>query len=221
MSPVAAASVASGTDVGAGRTEGRRRGRGAAALEMALLVPVLTVMLFGIVDVGDLLVRQGAAASSVRIAAVESFDRAGERSHDLDVASTLVTEMRNRGLPDVKRIVIYDATTADQPPASCLSGAALVAGGVAGVCVVFGPTDLASIAAGSAAARFDDPDCFGDADAQWCATTRLPANPLDGWRVGIWVEAGHQSPTGVLPNLRNYDIEENAVVHLWERTASL
>jgi hypothetical protein len=188
---------------------------------MALLVPVLTVMLFGIVDVGDLLVREGSAASSVRIAAVESFDRAGERSHDLDVAATLVTEMRNRGLPDVTRIVIYDASSADRPPASCLGGAALVNGGVSGLCVVLGPTDLASIAAGSAAARFDDPDCVGDADAQWCPTTRPPVNALDGWRVGIWVEARHQSPTGVLPNLRNYDIEENAVVHVWERTASL
>lgn len=199
----------------------RRLGRGAAAVEMALLVPVLTVMLFGIVDVGDLLVRQGAAASSVRIAAVESFDRAGERSHDLDVATTLVTEMRNRGLPDVERIVIYDATSADRPPASCLTAGALANGGVSGLCVVLGPTDLASIAAGSAAARFDDPDCVGDADARWCPTTRPPGNPLDGWLVGIWVEASHRSPTGVLPNLRNYDIEDNAVVHLWERTASL
>ncbi len=185
---------------------------GAVVVEFAFLFLLVLLLLCGIIDVGDLLARRGGATTAIRSAAVRAFDESGNRSHDQKLLETLTIQLDNVGLPNLRRVIVYDASTRTSPPPACMNAPA-GSGGVAGTCAVYEQPLLAQVKGGLADASFAGDDCaVGAADQRWCPVDRVqPA----GWRVGIWIEVGYRAPTGFLPNLRNYTLTENVVVKMF------
>lgn len=191
--------------------EGRGDG-GAVVVEFALVLVAILLLMCGVIDVGDLLARRGGASTAVRNAAIRAFDEAGDRQHDHRLLETLTIQLQNVGLPNARRVIVYDATGRTTPPAACTSAAA-GSTGVAGICTIYEQPLLDQIRRRTADASFSGVTCaVGAADARWCPTSRVsPA----GWRIGIWIEVPYRAPTGFLPYLRNYTITENVVVKMF------
>ncbi len=184
-------------------------------VEFVLLTPLLVTLTFATLDVGDAWSRSGASVDALQAAAVTGFDVGDVRDHDLRVMQTLLTEMDNRGVQNVQRVVFFDATSTNTPPAGCLTAAATAAAGSSvHQCVVYDKPFLDQVRAGTTAGAFLEGNCALSRDRRWCVETRTQP---DGWMLGIWVEARETSLTGVIPTFRNFTIARSVVVKEWER----
>ena len=122
----------------------RRRSNdaGAAAVEAAILLPVIALLFFGAVEYGfawsSASKVESAGASAARVAA-----QAGDENlADWEVLQA-VRGALGADTSSVDRVVVYDSTAPDGTvPAACMTAAAYASGGVAGVCSVYGSDDL-------------------------------------------------------------------------------
>lgn len=201
----------------------RRDQRGVASVELAMLMPILAILVFGAIDAGEAWSRSTSASGALRSAGVRAFDAGDHRQHDQRTLRALLAELNNRDIENVTKVVIYDAEGLSAPPASCLGDAALTNGGVLGLCNVYDTTDIARVLAGTDDAFFDDPNCGGgDMDRQWCPTTRAAAkNSVDiagEWWVGIYFESTQDALVGVMPFFRTFELNDGVILKEWERT---
>lgn len=152
--------------------------RGAAVLEMALVVPIVLAFVFGIVDVAYLVFAHEtvdhAGADSARVASVAG------RAPDADWQVLQRVKLRTVGLrrASLERVVIYRATSvSDSAPASCT-------GGTAGpTCSVYGPADIDRAASALVCG--------------WCPADRAP-----GDYIGVWISYRQESLTGIFGSRR-------------------
>ncbi len=191
-----------------------RRQRGAAVVEFALLLPLLVLLSMGVIDVGDAWFRSATATSATRAGAITAFDIGNDRSHDLRVLQTLVTEFDNRSIENITQIILFDATGTTTVPSACLTAAARVDQGVTGLCVVYDQAFLNQIRSAAGAGAFIDGDCPNSRDHRWCTEIRTNAG---GWWVGIYVEANQNVLTGVVPMFQDFTISETVIVKEWPR----
>ena len=139
------------------------RQRGAAAVEMAICLPLLATIFTGIADYGMAFnaSRQiGTAASAgARQGAAAGIDRLA----DYAVLRTLQGALANQG--DVQKIVVYKSSGTGKAPTACLTNS------ISGVCNTYSGSVLTTLNV----SNFNHTNCVGDLDASWCPTTRNTA----------------------------------------------
>ena len=177
----------------------RQRTDGAAAVEFAILLPIILGLTLGIIDGGIMFFKWMSIGQSTREGVRSVVDQPGDDFADysgLKAASMVFAAIPDS---DLDRLVIYKATPDydgdgnplnNPPPAACLSGSV----GVAGVCNVYMASDLrASRAAYLAGTKF----------SYWPGLDRdLWADATDTDYVGVYVAARVTPPTGVLGGTR-------------------
>ena len=190
-----------------------RSERGVAAVELAILLPLLLLITIGAIDVGDAFTRKANASAALRTASVRAFDAGQDRDHDRLMLRSLVAELNNRNIEGLDKVVVWNAALHREVPSTCLTTGAAASGGSSGLCVVYDRSDLTAIETGADADRFDDPDCTLDADKMWCPPDRVQP---DGWWVGLYFESSEPTLTGSLPFFDRIELSESIVFVEWE-----
>lgn len=176
----------------------RKDSRGGAAVEFAIILPVLVMLTLGIIDGSIMFFKWMTIGQSARDGVRAVVDQPGDDYADysgIKAASLVFAAIPSA---DLDRVVIYKATTDydgdgnplnNPPPAACLSGT-----GVAGVCNVYNATDLQGTRANYAA---------GNKYTNWPGASRdLWADATDTDYIGVYVAARVTPPTGVLGGTR-------------------
>lgn len=170
--------------------------RGAALVELTLIIPVLTLLALGTGELGlawrSSSTLTAAARAGARVAA--SQGKAVAADHQTLLAT--MSALGHIAPTDVQFIVIYKASAADGAvPASCLTGS------VTGSCNRYSSTDVLNVYNNptTSLTGFDTTNCNAQLDRYWCPSTRNNIQnalvPLD--RVGVYVQANHRSATGL------------------------
>ena len=116
--------------------------RGAAAVELALLLPLLALLLFGAIEYGFSWRSAGRVESAVGSAARVGAQTAEDVRSDWAMLQAVRGSLGNDAA-NVERVVIYNATSLDGLPAeACLTDTARSEGGVVGICNVYDADDL-------------------------------------------------------------------------------
>jgi len=172
--------------------------RGAILAESALITPLFIFIIFGIIEFGgafrDYLTLSNAASQGTRTAAIQN----NSASADWNTLQAIENASRAFPLSQIRRVVIFKASgPTDSVSAACKTGVT----GVANVCNVFLPADLAQTSAPNTwlcpgtASQSSNPIAF------WCSTSRkvnLSDNSNNGPDyVGIYIEMTHPWITGL------------------------
>lgn len=195
----------------------RRNDSGAAAVEAAILLPVLALLFFGAVEYGfawrSASKVESAGAASARVAA-----QAGDETlADWEILQA-VRGALGADIASVDRLVIYDSTAPDGAvPAACLTAPAYAVGGVAGVCSIYGSDDLESLslAAFTAGASHNGGagnPCGGGLTDGWCPDDRVD-DGISPTMIGVHLAYTHTRVTQFLPGVAE-DITAHAVARL-------
>ncbi|MEM7286506.1 MAG: TadE family protein [Actinomycetota bacterium] len=198
-------------------TRTRSSESGAAAVEMAILLPVIALLFFGAVEYGfawsSASKVESASASAARVAAQAGDDDLADWEVLQAVRGSLGSDISS-----VDSVVVYDSTAPDGTvPAGCMTAAAYTSGGVAGVCSVYGSDDLASlslatfISGGSHGGGAGNP-CGGALADGWCPDDRVDSG-VAPTMIGVHISYTHSRVTQYLPGL-NEDIATHAVARL-------
>lgn len=194
-----------------GRGRGTAAGdRGAALVELAFMLPLLALFVFGTVEVGLGWVSDNkvevAVAQAARIGAA-SGSRA-EADRDLLVALRAALPADQLALLD--RVVVYRADDPGAgPPPGCIKPVGSPSDvGVAG-CNSYSGATVRLVTAGSMTGFGGT---YGAKDAWWAPATRKDslADPPD--HLGVWVRTRHQSITGF--SFARITIEASSVFRL-------
>ena len=173
----------------------RTRTDAAAAVEFAIILPVLIMLTLGIIDGSIMFFKWTTIGQSSRDGVRAVAEQPGDDYSDYSglKAAGLVFAAVPEG--DIERLVIYKATTDydgdnnplnNKPPAVCLTGTS----GVANVCNVYSGSDLKANRAAYAA---------GTKHLYWPGINRdLWADSNDTDYIGVYVAARVRPPTGVL-----------------------
>lgn len=184
----------------------RVRERGASALEFAIILPTLIIMIFGIIETGflvkDLVAVRNAAEEGVRAGAVG----ANSATSDFKILAAVEAHL-GASEKEIVRIVVYKASGPGAPPsASCKAGVP----GLTEKCNVYTKADfdLASNQFG----------CLGASpDKNYCPTTRDVTLENPDW-LGVYIKAHHPGISGLFSG--TLDLERIAVFPL-ERGGSI
>lgn len=170
-----------------------RNERGAAAVEFALILPIVAALTFGLIDGSLTFFRWTAISQASRAGARTVSEMGTNQLADYKTLQAVDELLRNVNPQDIDRVVIYnaddgrDTTPMDNPPpAACLTSAA----GVADTCNVYTAADLGRTQEEYAAAgRF----------GTWNPLTRDDEDDADGVDyVGVYVRATVKTPTKML-----------------------
>lgn len=162
------------------------RSRGAAAIEFALVAPLVVFLFFAVIEAGfGFYAMQSSTIAVSDAARVGSIARA-DADADQQILATLADRLGSTRGTDVARVVVYEATSpTGEPPAACKAGSAMAGCNVYTGSVLKNP--------GSAA-------CTG-----WCPDERQTGDLL-----GVWIEADYDGMSGVTP--MTFSIVDSAVV---------
>ena len=195
----------------------RSNDSGVAAVETALLLPVIALLFFGAVEYGfawsSASKVESASASAARVAA-----QAGDEAlADWEVLQA-VRGALGADTSSVERVVVYRSTAPDGTvPAGCLTAGAYASGGVAGLCSVYGSDDLGSLSlatftsGGSHGGGAGNP-CGGALADGWCPDDRVDSGGVPTM-IGVHISYTHSRVTQYLPGLSE-DITTHAVARL-------
>lgn len=165
---------------------GRGRERGAVLVEAAIVTPLITLLVFGLIEFGfawkDKLTLASAARAGARAGTVAGLE---ERA-DFEILKAIEGSIASND--DVDRIVVYDASG----PGSTVPGACKTAGaGISGQCNVYTGADLSM-----------SWDAFAASGKQghWPASSRQTDSQAPGGLgyVGVWVSSSYESLVGVV-----------------------
>ncbi|MEL7209144.1 MAG: TadE/TadG family type IV pilus assembly protein [Actinomycetota bacterium] len=186
----------------------RKRERGAALTEFALVAPVLVLVAVGIAEFGlawrDSMTVSTALRSGARVAANEGSDRLADHQALLALDAGLAE------LPgtSIERVVVFNAGTDAEPAQACKDGTPSAATGRQ--CNVYDAGDLdrpAADFAGTTTCAVTAPDRY------WCPLDRDDdqSGTLD--TLGVWVRIRHDWITGLFPG-GGLTMEDTTVMRL-------
>ena len=104
---------------------GRRRGdRGAVAVEAAIILPLLFMLIFGMLEIGSALKSYSGAANSVRAAGRMASVAANNADADRAILERMAQEATGIGSGEIEYVVVWHASsTGELPPPACLPAA--------------------------------------------------------------------------------------------------
>jgi Flp pilus assembly protein TadG len=177
-------------------TAGRRRERGAALTEFAIIVPVIAMLLCGLVEFGFAWQDKMTAESAVRAGARTGSSLGSERLADYSIIQGVKSALNDIGLGNVQYVVVYKSSTADGAvPAAC-SGSTPTS--QSGLCNVYTGAQLSSL---TQASFTGTTSCGGTApDRYWCPTDREDVQSAGTDFIGVWVKASHPTVTKFFGN---------------------
>lgn len=193
-------------------TRTRKRERGAAFVELAIVAPLFIALSLGVFEI---VVAWGHSQTVVEAArgAARTATQTGQAEQADQVALRSIKATFDDDWVDVQRVVVYEATSADgSPPAGCVaSGVTTSPGGIN--CNVYISADLGDVL--NDTRFYNGPDCGSGQSSNWCPTQR--DNELDGaqW-VGVWVEFEQPWLTGMF-SVGTYTIVESTVMRMEPR----
>jgi Flp pilus assembly protein TadG len=179
-----------------GSARGRRRERGAALTEFAIILPVIAILLCGLVEFGFAWQDKMTTESAVRAGARTGSSLGSERLADYSIIEGVKSALNDIGLSNVQYVVVYKASTSDgKVPAAC-SGSAPTS--QSGVCNVYTGAQLSTLTqasfSGTTSCGATAPDRF------WCPTSREDVQSAGTDFIGVWVKASHPTVTKFFGN---------------------
>ncbi len=195
----------------------RRTDRGTAAVETALLLPLIALLFFGTVEYGFAWSAASRVESASAAAARVAAQAGDEPLADWEVLQA-VRGALGGNVSSVGRLVVYDSTSPDgSVPSVCLTSSAYAAGGVAGVCSVYGPDDLGSLSqatftSGGAHNGGAGNACGGALTDGWCPDDRVDGATAPTM-IGVHIDYAHARVTQYLPGVSEA-ISTHAVARL-------
>lgn len=196
----------------AGRASGCR---GAALVELAMVLPLLALLAFGALEMGlawrDRLTVQTATRAGVRVGSAEGRLATADQGVLLAVGAAL----HDLGLGDVDWVVVYKSDTSDgSVPSACTTP---VPQSVSGSCNAYTGAQLQEVVEGTAPSSWFG--CGGSSlDGYWCPASRQSVQALGPDFLGVWIRAGHPMLTGLFES--ELTVEDDAVMRLEPQEAS-
>ncbi len=166
------------------------RERGAALVEMALVLPFLVLMAFGMVEAGmgwrNAITVTSAARQGARVSSHLGVNPQADREGLLAVEAVMGSDM-----DQVELVIFYEATANGDMPAGCLATS------ISGKCNRYTPAMIGDL--GNDASW----GCSGH-DSAWCGDADLVASGrVDNVRtadhLGVYIQFQHEYFTGILP----------------------
>lgn len=180
----------------------RRRQRGAALVETAIVLPVLALLCMGLVELGmawqDSITLHQATRTGARAGAGLTLDERADRQILLSAVSGLDPDE----LAQIDYVVVYDATADTEVPPVCrnMSNPGLR-------CNRYGQAELGRLGVES------DWGCgAGALDGAWCPGRR-DSVAVDPTYLGVYIHAHRPWATGIMPG-DGQDIEATTVMSL-------
>lgn len=169
------------------------RERGAAMVELAVVVPLLAVLLFGGIEFGHAWDSKLKVETAARAGARVGSSLGSERLADYNLLQSVRSALNDIGLENVDYVTVYKSSAVNgDVPASC-SGDAPIS--VTGVCNVYTGEQLENLAevdfGGTTSCAVNAPD------AAWCPTSRQDIQHLGADYLGVWIKADAQTITNL------------------------
>jgi Flp pilus assembly protein TadG len=182
--------------------------RGAALVELAVMLVLLIVIAFGIIEFGSGWNRKLQIETASRAGARVGSSLGNTRLADYGVLQAVRSALSAVGLANVDYVVVYKSTTADgSRPAGC-NGASPTSQN--GSCNVYTGSYLQTMAqsdfTGTTTCAGTSPDRF------WCPTTRQNVQSIGADYLGVWVRARYVTITGVFES--PFSLSSGAVMRL-------
>jgi Flp pilus assembly protein TadG len=177
--------------------------RGAAIVEFALMLPVLTALVLGIFEYGMAWHDTAAVERAVQNAGRVGASQGDSRHADYEALRAVESSLQSAERLEVVKVVIFRSTDANGVvPTACrdynVSGLTVGSFGInsGGVqCNVYTNTQVQS----SGQSGFPLATCTGAWDQQWCPLNRDNTRPSSDF-LGVYLEVRYESMTGLLPN---------------------
>jgi len=178
--------------------------RGAVIVELAVALPLLLVLISGILDLGMAFHSSRNVTEAARSAARAGSAAGDHRLADYSILRSIQGNYIASG-DDVVAISVFKTPAGSNGavPAGCEAGSS----GVANVCNVYTGDVLDNLDPANFAAE----NCAGEADANWCPTTRLAAFE-NGDYLGVRVWVDHDALLGFF--LTDQEFTKQAVFQL-------
>jgi Flp pilus assembly protein TadG len=167
--------------------------RGAALLELALVVPFIALLVFGSVEIGRDWVAKNGTASAVAAAARTGATAGSRLEADRDVLVALQAALPAAQLAAADRVVTYDATVSGTVPSACVlplnSSSQLGSAG----CNSYNGTTLRGVTVNS---MVGFGGTAGNADSYWPPASRHDTLAGPPSYLGVWVRTRNTGITG-------------------------
>ena len=168
-----------------GRDRTRDRQRGAAAVELVVVLPLLILIAMGIIEFGSAWANKLKVETAARGGARVGSGLGASRTADYDLLQAVKSVLTDVGLSNVQYVVVFKSTDAGGAIPSGCSGSAPTS--QTGKCNVYTGTQITNLAASQFGGTTS---CAVNAlDRWWCPTTRQSVQHLGPDYLGVWVKA--------------------------------
>lgn len=180
-----------------------RGDHGAVIIEAALILPLLSLFMLGILEFGTAFRDKTTLASGVRAAARQLTNLRNNPNADLLALQSLQGVLSSSSRLTVSKVVVFKAASDGSPTsADCLTKSPTVAGnGTNGACNIYGPTQMSGLTSTYFGSTYSGSfPCNPNTkyDRFWCAPGRS-GSQASLEKVGIRAEYTRASYTKLLP----------------------
>ena len=182
--------------------------RGAALVELVVVLPLLIVIVFGAIEFGAAWSNKLKVETAARAGARVGSNLGNDRLADWSLLQSVRSAVQDIGTSNVSYVVVYKASaTNGAVPASCKTSPPT---SQSGLCNVYTGADLTSLTQGSfggtSSCSITSPDRF------WCPLTRQDVQHLNPDYLGVWIVATSPTVTKLFGSPLN--VQSSAVMRL-------
>lgn len=168
--------------------------RGAALVELAVILPLIIMIAFGVVEFGSAWNRKLQMETAARAGARVGSSLGNTRLADYGLLQAVKSALNDIGLSNVDYVVVFKSTATNgaRPAGNCASS---TPSSVTSQCNVYTGAQLQSLTqtdfAGTTSCSGTAPDRF------WCPLNRQNVQSLGADYLGVWIKARYVTITGV------------------------
>jgi Flp pilus assembly protein TadG len=168
--------------------------RGAALVELAVVLPLLLLIAFGVVEYGSAWNRKLQMETAARAGARVGSSLGNTRLADYGLLQGVKSAINDIGLSNVDYVVVFKSTATDgaRPSGTCASSTPT---SVSGSCNVYTGAQLQSLTqadfTGTVSCGTTAPDRY------WCPLSRQNVQSIGADYIGVWIKARYVTITGL------------------------
>jgi Flp pilus assembly protein TadG len=168
--------------------------RGAALVELAVVLPLLLLIAFGVVEYGSAWNRKLQMETAARAGARVGSSLGNTRLADYGLLQGVKSAINDIGLSNVDYVVVFKSTATDgaRPAGGCAGSTPT---SVTGSCNVYTGAQLQSLTqtdfTGTTSCGATAPDRY------WCPLNRQNVQSIGADYVGVWIKARYVTITGL------------------------